>query len=302
MPKVSVACRSTSSVNRASSHVSIVQRTTSPWVWASGHMGIEEVESAVTAKPNGFFLKYGPHARYVPPKDFDHELPASGIPEVAFVGRSNVGKSSLLAAILGTKKKVVRISKTPGCTSSVNYFSVGDTDLCNNNLGSKAKKNHGLFLVDLPGYGFSKRGSRAEQQRWGSIMDSYLTTRGFATLRRVLVLVDVRRGPLPEDWWVMERLSASHVPFQVVLTKVDTVLKKSSSPSSLNPLTSAFRHGFNEQDYLVLKARSMQLLEELARWCEVTATNLPTVHAVSAKEGSGIRELQAAISAAALLS
>lgn len=110
-------------------------------------------------------------------------LPAATVPEVAFAGRSNVGKSSLMNALL-QHTGLVRTSSTPGCTRALNLFSVvlGDGAACR--------------MVDLPGYGYAKL-ARAETAKWGAMIEGYL--RGRATLRAVVLIVDVRRGFEEDD-------------------------------------------------------------------------------------------------------
>jgi GTP-binding protein len=128
-------------------------------------------------------------------------LPAPGLTEVAFAGRSNVGKSSLLNAVTG-RRDLARTSSTPGRTQQINFFDLGGQ----------------LILVDLPGYGYSRAGKKTARD-WTRLVQLYL--RGRATLRRVMVLVDPRRGLGPADREVMDGLDAAAVSYQVVLTKAD---------------------------------------------------------------------------------
>jgi GTP-binding protein len=128
-------------------------------------------------------------------------LPAPGLTEVAFAGRSNVGKSSLLNAVTG-RRDLARTSSTPGRTQQINFFDLGGR----------------LILVDLPGYGYSRAGKKTARD-WTRLVQLYL--RGRATLRRVMVLVDARRGLGPADREVMDGLDAAAVSYQVVLTKAD---------------------------------------------------------------------------------
>ncbi len=128
-------------------------------------------------------------------------IPATELPEVAFVGRSNVGKSSLLNALTG-RKTLARVSNTPGRTREINFFALGNR----------------LMLADLPGYGYAKV-SRTDSERWTELIFAYL--RGRPTLRRAVLLIDSRRGPLPQDIEVMDLLDRSAVSYQLVLTKVD---------------------------------------------------------------------------------
>lgn len=128
-------------------------------------------------------------------------LPPPSLPEVAFVGRSNVGKSSLINALTG-RKTLARVSQTPGRTREINFF----------NLGGR------LMLVDLPGYGYAKA-SKTLAMEWQSAIFAYLS--GRPTLRRVLLLIDARRGLMPTDLAVMELLDRTAVSYALVLTKAD---------------------------------------------------------------------------------
>jgi len=113
-------------------------------------------------------------AHYNSPIDFNYALPTKGVAEFAFVGRSNVGKSSLISKLLGNGK-IVRISKEPGCTRTINYYSLAK--------GQTEKKcQPELYLVDLPGYGFAKA-AREEQKKWQAIMEGFLNTRPYSILR-----------------------------------------------------------------------------------------------------------------------
>ena len=128
-------------------------------------------------------------------------LPNADRPEVAFAGRSNVGKSSLINAITG-RNKLARASTEPGRTRELNFFRVGDR----------------LRLVDLPGYGYAKA-PKGEIERWTSLMRDYL--RGRPSLKRVLLLIDSRHGLKPHDKDVMDALDKAAVTYQLVLTKSD---------------------------------------------------------------------------------
>jgi GTP-binding protein len=109
---------------------------------------------------------------YIHPQDMDYKLPLDGSPEFAFVGRSNVGKSSLVDLLLGGKK-LVKVSKEPGCTRSINYYG----------LSKDGKKNsYVAYLVDLPGYGFAKK-SKDDQKKWTEIIHSYVSNRDQCVLR-----------------------------------------------------------------------------------------------------------------------
>jgi GTP-binding protein len=132
-------------------------------------------------------------------------LPPQTLPEVAFVGRSNAGKSSLINAITN-RKALARVSHTPGRTREINFF----------NLGGK------LMLADLPGYGYA-RASKTLAAEWQDLIFAYL--RGRASLRRVILLVDSRRGLMDTDRAVMKLLDEAAVSYVVVLTKIDELKK-----------------------------------------------------------------------------
>ena len=149
-------------------------------------------------------------------------LPPEKLNEVAFVGRSNAGKSSLVNALTG-RKSLARVSQTPGATRQINFFNLADR----------------LMLVDLPGYGFAKR-SKTEAQSWQEMIFSYLRRRG--RLRRVALLIDARRGVMDSDIQVMALLDQTAVSYGLVLTKADE-LKPAERDSALEKAaTEAARH------------------------------------------------------------
>jgi GTP-binding protein len=128
-------------------------------------------------------------------------LPPASLPEVAFAGRSNVGKSSLINALVG-RTGLARASKTPGATKTVNFFDLAGR----------------LMLVDLPGYGYAQVG-RARVKEWTRLAEDYL--RGRVLLRRVCLLIDARVGLKDSDEATMTRLDDAAVSYQIILTKAD---------------------------------------------------------------------------------
>jgi GTP-binding protein len=131
------------------------------------------------------------------------QVPTGSMPEIAFAGRSNVGKSSILNALV-RQNTLARTSNTPGRTREINFFNLGER----------------LMLADLPGYGYA-RVSKAQVQQWTGLVESYL--KGRANLRRVCVLIDSRHGLKESDRGVMGILDKAAQPYQVVLTKIDKV-------------------------------------------------------------------------------
>ena len=144
---------------------------------------------------------FAAEARFIAGAPSPAVLPPEGLPEIAFVGRSNVGKSSLVNALTG-RRTLARISNTPGRTRQINFF-----DLCSR-----------LMLVDLPGYGYAEA-SKSAVKSWTSLVRYYLQTR--AALRRVCLLIDLRHGIKEVDRPLMRMLDDAGVSYQVVLTKAD---------------------------------------------------------------------------------
>ena len=142
------------------------------------------------------FLKSAPALQFLPDPD---------VPEVAFAGRSNVGKSSLLNALTG-RNALARTSNTPGRTQELNFFDVGDPRV--------------LRLVDMPGYGFAKA-PPAVVKKWRFLVNDYL--RGRQELKRTLVLIDARHGIKEVDRDILGMLDKAAVSYRIVLTKADKI-------------------------------------------------------------------------------
>lgn len=131
--------------------------------------------------------------------------PESSLPEIAFAGRSNVGKSSLLNTLV-RRKSFARVSRTPGRTREINFFRI----------------NNGFVLVDLPGYGYA-RISKEKKAEWRPMIESYL--RRTSQLRGIVLLLDIRRDPSEDDRAMLDFLAETEVPTLIALTKVDKLTK-----------------------------------------------------------------------------
>lgn len=171
------------------------------------------------------FVLSAPDMRYVPD---------SQLPEVAFAGRSNVGKSSLLNALAGVKR-LAKVSNTPGRTQLLNFFSLDNK----------------LMLVDMPGYGYAKA-SKSNIEQWNKMVNKYLKNR--PNLRLVLILIDSRHGVKKNDEEFMYMLDDAGVSYQIVLTKLDK-LRASQKPQL----------GINFDDHPALVAEVIETSSEKKR-------------------------------------
>jgi GTP-binding protein len=182
------------------------------------------------------FLKSAPGLQF---------LPDAVVPEVAFAGRSNVGKSSLLNG-LTNRKSLARTSNTPGRTQELNFFDIGEPLK--------------LRLVDMPGYGFAEA-PKDMVKRWRHLINDYL--RGRAALKRALVLIDSRHGVKPPDRDIMEMLDAAAVNYQLVLTKADKV-KPTEVAATLEALAAeARKHSAAHPDIFTTSSETGSGIAEL---------------------------------------
>jgi GTP-binding protein len=171
------------------------------------------------------------------------DIPKAELLEIAFAGRSNVGKSSLLNALTG-RKGLARVSDTPGRTRELNFFRLDDR----------------LMLTDLPGYGFA-RASKADSARWTELVMDYL--RGRPNLRRVILLIDSRRGLLTNDVEVMKILDRAAVSYQLVLTKSDKLKPEELAAVEAKVLAESTRHGAAYPELIVTSSVSGKGISEL---------------------------------------
>ena len=168
-------------------------------------------------------MKY--HAQFVTSAAAPTQFPASVVPEVAFLGRSNVGKSSLLNSLVGTK--MAHVSNTPGRTQTINFFTV--------NFGEK-KNRPDVMLADLPGYGYA-RVPKAIVGEWPKFIEPYLAER--EQLRLCICLIDSNIPPQKSDLQLVEWMRANRREFQLVATKTDR-LSGNKLKQSLSALTKEF--------------------------------------------------------------
>ena len=178
-------------------------------------------------------------------------LPDDGRPEVAFIGRSNVGKSSLLNALVG-RKALARTSGTPGKTQQFNYYLVDDA----------------VYFVDLPGYGYAKI-SRDQREKWGRFIGAYLTER--EPLRLVFHLVDSRHEPTRLDRDVMEVMRGGRVPYVIVLTKVDKLSgnERTKSERRVKDVLAGYAM---EVPVILTSAKAGRNIDELWEWIDAVAS------------------------------
>lgn len=179
------------------------------------------------------------------------DLPDDGRPEVAFIGRSNVGKSSLLNTVVG-RRALARTSGTPGKTQQFNFYLIDGR----------------IYLVDLPGYGYA-RISRKQRERWGRFIGKYLTER--EALRLVYHLVDSRHAPTDLDRDVMQLMRGSDVPYVIALTKSDK-LSGNERTRSVGRVTEVLAGYGMEVPVILTSSKTGRGLEEMMDWISAVVT------------------------------
>lgn len=177
------------------------------------------------------------------------QYPKSNLPEIAMVGRSNVGKSSLINKVLN-RKNFARVSSKPGKTVTINFYDLDQK----------------VMLVDLPGYGYA-RVSKSEKEKWGEMIQDYLDTR--KQLACIFLLVDARHAPSEEDLMMLDWILYYKIPFYVIATKTDK-LKASQRTDALELLRSSFKRA--DKDVIPFSAitgdgkeRVVEILSELSK-------------------------------------
>ena len=182
------------------------------------------------------FLKSAPKLEF---------LPEPTVPEIAFAGRSNVGKSSLINALVN-RNNLARASNTPGRTQELNFFDVGDPAA--------------FRIVDMPGYGYAKAPIKTVQQ-WRYLINDYL--RGRVVLKRVFVLIDSRHGIKEVDHDIMSMLDSAAISYRIVLTKTDKIKASDLAAVETDSMAKLRKHVAAYPDLSVTSAEKRGGIEEL---------------------------------------
>lgn len=175
------------------------------------------------------------------------QYPTTGWPEIALVGRSNVGKSSLTNTLIN-RKSFARTSSQPGKTQTLNFYNVEDQ----------------LFFVDVPGYGYAKV-SRSEREKWGQMIERYLTDR--SQLKGVISLVDARHEPSEEDINMYNWLIYYEIPVLVVATKADKIARGKWNKAE-SVIKKALQFDNSKSDLLMFSSITKNGKEEVWQWIE----------------------------------
>lgn len=174
------------------------------------------------------------------------QYPPATMPEIAFVGRSNVGKSSLMNTLVG-RKQLAKTSQTPGRTQLINFFSI----------------NKAMSFVDLPGYGFA-RVPRSVKKDWGDMIETYLRER--QNLAMVVFILDLRRDPSDDDLSLLDWLEYYRIPFTVILTKSDKL--SNNQAIARKRMIEKLLGGKTQQVTMLFSAKTQKGREELWKMIE----------------------------------
>ncbi|MEP7348609.1 MAG: ribosome biogenesis GTP-binding protein YihA/YsxC [Sphingorhabdus sp.] len=196
------------------------------------------------AEPNRIFSGPVTFLKSAPKLEF---LPEPTVPEIAFAGRSNVGKSSLINALVN-RNNLARASNTPGRTQELNFFDVGAPAL--------------FRIVDMPGYGYAKAPVKTVQQ-WRYLINDYL--RGRVVLKRVFVLIDSRHGIKEVDHDIMGMLDAAAISYRIVLTKTDKIKATEREAVEIDTMAKLRKHVAAYPDLSVTSAEKKGGIEDLRR-------------------------------------
>ncbi len=175
------------------------------------------------------------------------QLPASGMPEFVFAGRSNVGKSSLINKLCN-RKKLAKVSSSPGKTATINFYNVGDA-----------------YLVDLPGYGYAKT-SQGERRRWDSLINGYFSQKRNIVI--LLQLLDCRHNPSQDDMRMLNYLQHYRIPFITVLTKFDKI--KTSKWNDTAESFKALVRNYGSNKMVATSAEKGLGIEELKQYIQTS--------------------------------
>jgi GTP-binding protein len=168
------------------------------------------------------------------------QYPPAVLPEIAFAGRSNVGKSSLINTLVN-RKRLVKTSSTPGRTQLINFFNI----------------NQKFSFVDIPGYGYAKVPASVKK-KWGPMIETYITTRN--TLKGVVLIMDLRRTPGPEEMNMLDWLNHYDIPSVPVLTKSDK-LSKTRQKKQLKEISNTL--SADKDNFILFSAKSRQGKDEV---------------------------------------
>lgn len=174
------------------------------------------------------------------------QIPPSETPEIAFAGRSNVGKSSLINKIFN-RKSLARVSGVPGKTITINFYKLED-----------------IKIVDLPGYGYAKV-AKSEKQRWAEMMEGYFGSK--RELRLVVQLIDMRHAPSQDDLAMIEFLSENEIPFIIAMTKSDKLKKKTQRENALSEINESLSF-LNEIPLIPFSAMNGEGVDEIRAYLE----------------------------------